>query len=82
MTALRAEIERFIGSDPAAPVEAIETLIVWLERDDDELAIAFSDELRALCARTDLQPAQARQRLVEMLKHFTRMLEQVIPKRN
>jgi hypothetical protein len=78
MTALRAELEQFIGSDPTAPIEAIETLAIWLERDDDEAAIAFCDELRALCRRTDLQPAQARQRLVELLRHMIRALDRVI----
>jgi thioredoxin-like negative regulator of GroEL len=60
-----------------APVDALETLMAWLERDDDEAAIELCDQLNNLFGRTDLEPAQARQRLVELLRHMVHALDQV-----
>jgi hypothetical protein len=62
----------------AAPIDALEELMAWLERDDSDEAVMFCDELRALCRRGDLQPAQMRLRLVELLRHMMHALDQVI----
>jgi hypothetical protein len=63
----------------AAPIEALETLMAWLERDDDEASVMFFDELQAFfCRSTDLPPELMRQRLAELLRHMAHALDQVI----